>query len=87
MQNIPETMKAINLKKPGTAENMVLAQTAIPKIRGTDVLIKVHAAGINMPDILQRRGNYPPPKGASDILGLEVAGTIARVGKNVKNWR
>ena len=87
MQNIPETMKAISLKKPGTAENMVLAQTAIPKIRGTDVLIKVHAAGINMPDILQRRGNYPPPKGASDILGLEVAGTIARVGKNVKNWK
>jgi len=87
MQNIPETMKAINLKKPGAAENMVLAQVATPKVEKTDVLIKVHAAGINRPDILQRQGNYPPPKGASDILGLEVAGTIVRIGKNVRNWR
>jgi NADPH2:quinone reductase len=87
MKNIPEKMKAINLKKPGAAENMVLQETAIPKTGRADVLIKVHAAGINMPDILQRRGNYPPPPGASSILGLEVAGKIVKIGKNVRGWR
>ena len=51
------------------------------------MLIKVRAASVNRPDIMQREGNYPPPPGESEILGLEVAGTVATVGKEVTNWR
>jgi NADPH2:quinone reductase len=59
-----------------------LTDHVTPPIKPDEVLIKVHAAGINRPDIMQRQGLYPPPKGASDILGLEVAGTIADLGNN-----
>ncbi len=59
----------------------------LPLPSSGEVLIKVKAAGINRPDIMQRQGNYPPPLGASDILGLEVSGEIVALGKSVKRWK
>ena len=66
---------------------MRLASRSVPTASDSEVLIKVKAAGINRADILQRQGKYPPPAGASDILGLEVSGTIAALGPNAKHWR
>ena len=76
-------MKAILFDKYGDPSVMYSGETPKPIINNNEVLIKVAAAGINRPDILQRRGGYPPPKGASKILGLEVSGTIVEIGKNV----
>ncbi len=77
-------MKAINLKNFGGPEVLEVIDNVIkPSITDTEVLIKVKAAGINRPDIIQRMGLYPPPPGASDILGLEVSGTIVEVGSKV----
>jgi len=75
---LPAMMQAITVPHTGAAENMILGEVPKPDLSEGEVLIKVEAAGINRPDILQRQGNYPAPKGASEILGLEVAGTIAR---------
>ncbi|MCK5354971.1 MAG: alcohol dehydrogenase catalytic domain-containing protein, partial [Methyloprofundus sp.] len=72
-------MRAINITDSKTLE---IAQRPTPEPKPGEVLIKVHAAGINRPDIMQRKGFYPPPEGASDILGLEVAGTIVALGSN-----
>ena len=72
-------MRAINITDSQTLD---ICQRPIPEPKPGEVLIKVHAAGINRPDIMQRKGLYPPPEGASDILGLEVAGTIVALGSN-----
>ncbi len=82
-----DTMRAVILKSHGPAEGLVLGTSPLPEVGPEQVLIKVRAASVNRPDIMQREGNYPPPPGESDILGLEVAGTVATVGKEVTNWR
>jgi putative PIG3 family NAD(P)H quinone oxidoreductase len=69
-------MSAIIVPQPGGPEAMQLTQVPLPEVKPGEVLIRVAAAGVNRPDILQRRGLYPPPPGAPDILGLEVAGTV-----------
>lgn len=69
-------MRAIEIIKPGAPEVLTPCDRPIPAAKAGEVLIKVHAAGVNRPDILQRTGNYPVPPGASDIPGLEVAGEI-----------
>ena len=69
-------MRAIEITQPGPAENLKLCERPIPAVKAGEVLIKVHAAGINRPDVFQRLGHYAPPPGASDIPGLEVAGEI-----------
>lgn len=69
-------MRAIEITQPGAPEVLQLCDRPIPEPQAGEVLIKVHAAGINRPDVLQRTGNYPVPKGASDLPGLEVAGEI-----------
>jgi len=74
-------MKAINLKEFGGAENLFLDDIEKPVAGAGQVLIKVHASSVNRPDIVQRQGNYPPPKGDSEILGLEVAGVVESVGE------
>lgn len=79
-------MKAVIADGVGGPEILSISDIEIPEIGDTDILIKVEAAGINRPDIIQRNGLYPPPPGASDILGLECAGTIERIGKNVSKW-
>ena len=81
------TMRAVILKSHGPAEGLVLGTSPLPQVGPEQVLIKVRAASVNRPDIMQREGNYPPPPGESDILGLEVAGTVATLGKEVSNWR
>ena len=81
------TMTYIKLKEYGPADGLVPDQAPLPVPGPGEVLIKVAAAGVNRPDVLQRTGNYPPPPGASDILGLEVAGTVAGLGKGVNEWR
>jgi putative PIG3 family NAD(P)H quinone oxidoreductase len=80
-------MIAIEITKPGNPEVLKPVERPDPEPQAGDVLIKVAAAGVNRPDIMQRRGRYPPPPGASDIPGLEVAGTIAAVGKGAGDWQ
>jgi putative PIG3 family NAD(P)H quinone oxidoreductase len=79
-------MKAVTLSESGGPEVMAVGETADPVPGPGEVLIRVVAAGVNRADLLQRQGNYPPPKGASEILGMEVAGTIAGVGDGVDHW-
>lgn len=80
-------MKFVALKSPGGVDQLELQTMATPQPNTDDVLIRVYAAGINRPDILQRQGIYPPPADASPILGLEVAGEIVACGVNVKHWK
>jgi NADPH2:quinone reductase len=78
-------MRAIEIARPGGPEMLGLADRPVPSISARQVLVKVAAAGVNRPDAMQRRGVYPPPPGASDIPGLEIAGTIAALGANVSH--
>jgi NADPH2:quinone reductase len=82
-----QRMKCIEIKKPGGPEALVLGERPVPLPAPGQVLIRVVAAGVNRPDIIQREGKYPAPPGASDIPGLEVAGTIEAVGDKVTDWR
>lgn len=81
--DIPETMTAIGFDVPGGADVLKLVVRKVPQPEAGEVLIKVVAAGVNRPDVLQRRGFYPPPPGASDIPGLEVSGFVVAVGPHV----
>lgn len=80
-------MKTIVIREAGGPEALILAEVPAPEPRPGEVLIKVAAAGVNRPDVLQRMGLYPPPPGASNIPGLEVAGEIARLGEGVTLWK
>ena len=80
-------MICVEIKNPGGPEVLEPVERPDPVPGPGEVLIRVAAAGINRPDVLQRRGAYPPPPGASDIPGLEVSGTIAAVGAGVEGWR
>ena len=80
-------MRYIDLAQFGPPDVMRVAERPAPAPAAGEVLIDVHAAGVNRPDIVQRYGKYPPPPGASEILGLEVAGTVAAVGEGVTGWR
>ncbi len=84
--DLPETMTAIAIREPGGPEVLVAEERRVPHAFEEEILVKVAAAAINRPDVLQRQGLYPPPKGAPDIPGLEIAGTIAAVGRNVTRW-
>jgi putative PIG3 family NAD(P)H quinone oxidoreductase len=79
---LPQTMTAIEIEAPGGPEVLVPATRPVPAPGAGEVLIQVAAAGVNRPDVLQRLGGYPPPPGASDIPGLEVAGRIVALGGN-----
>jgi NADPH:quinone reductase len=80
---LPQSMTAIEISKPGGADVLVPAIRPVPQPKAGEVLVKVSAAGVNRPDVLQRQGAYPPPPGASDIPGLEIAGEIVAVGEGV----
>lgn len=80
-------MNFIALKSSGGVEQLALQSMAIPQPTAYEVLIRVYAAGINRPDILQRQGVYPPPADASPVLGLEVAGELIACGAKVKRWK
>ena len=80
-------MKQIVYGADGTPESMRLAEGAVPRPGPGEILIEVHYAGVNRPDVLQRAGRYAPPPGASPILGLEVSGTVAALGAGVSEWQ
>lgn len=80
----PHVMRCIEVSNPGPSSRLVVGERPIPELKTGEVLIKVDAAGVNRPDLVQRQGAYPPPPGASDILGLEVAGKIAGLGPDVE---
>jgi len=82
----PAEMTAIEITEPGAPDVLRPATLPVPSPGEGEVLIKVAAAGVNRPDVLQRKGGYPPPPGASPLPGLEVAGTIVEVGPNVDGW-
>jgi NADPH2:quinone reductase len=79
-KSVPSSMKAVVAPQPDGAEELALVERPVPRVGPGEVLVKVAAAGVNRPDILQRRGLYPPPPGAPDILGLEIAGTVVEAG-------
>jgi putative PIG3 family NAD(P)H quinone oxidoreductase len=80
-------MKFIDYAPPGTPDSLRVAECAAPVAGSGEILIEVHYAGVNRPDVMQRMGRYPPPPGASPILGLEVAGHVAALGAGVSQWR
>jgi NADPH2:quinone reductase len=81
-------MKAVIISRPGGPEVLQIAERPIPSYSAHEVLVKVAAAGVNRPDVAQRKGSYPPPPGASpDIPGLEIAGTIVKTGAKVGRWK
>ncbi len=83
---LPEQMQVIDITTPGGPEVLHSATRPVPQPQAHQVVVKVVAAGVNGPDLMQRRGLYPPPKGASDLLGLEIAGTVVAVGSEVEEW-
>jgi len=84
---LPHSMRAIEITQPGGPEVLALMARPIPPLSAHQVLIKVEAAGVSRPDAVQRLGVYPPPPGASDIPGLEIAGTVAALGDNMRHLR
>jgi len=87
MTALPTSMRTIGIKAPGGPEALVPEQRAVPAPGAGEILVKVAAAGVNRPDVMQRKGLYPPPPGAPDIPGLEIAGEIVALGANVKRWK
>ena len=87
MTSLPTSMTAIEIKEFGGPDNLVPTTKPVPEPQNDEVLIKVEAAGVNRPDVLQRMGGYAPPPGASDIPGLEVAGTVVKVGAGVSRFK
>jgi NADPH2:quinone reductase len=80
-------MKVIEISKPGAPEVLLPAQRPLPSPKSGEVLVKVAATGVNGPDMMQRKGLYPAPAGASDLLGLEISGEVAAVGAGVTRWK
>lgn len=85
-QSLPSTMQAVEISTPGGPEVLKPVERPLPAPKAHEVLIRVVAAGINGPDIMQRKGLYPAPKGVSDLPGLEVSGEIVAKGANVHRW-
>jgi NADPH:quinone reductase len=87
MANLPARMTAIGISAPGGPEVLIPEERPVPTPGAGEILVKVAAAGVNRPDVMQRKGLYPPPPGAPDIPGLEIAGTVAAIGPEVKRWK
>jgi NADPH2:quinone reductase len=87
MSQLPRTMTAIAIPAPGGPEVLVPEERPVPSPGASEVLVKVKAAGVNRPDVMQRKGQYPPPPGAPDIPGLEIAGEVTAVGDKVERWK
>ena len=87
MSDIPSTMRHIAMREPGPPDVLAIGEGPVPEPGPNDVLIRVRYAGVNRPDCIQRSGSYPPPPGASPIIGLEVGGVVVATGANVSAWR
>jgi len=84
---LPQQMKAIEISAPGGPENLRPATRPVPAPKAGEILIKVDTAGVNGPDLMQRKGLYPAPPGATDLLGLEVSGEVVAAGERVQRWK
>ncbi len=87
MAEIPARMTAIAIKEAGDPHVLVPEQRDTPQPGAGEILVKVETAGVNRPDVMQRKGLYPPPKGAPDIPGLEIAGEVVALGSGVTRWK
>ena len=87
MSHIPARMTAIGIREPGGPEVLVPQERAGAAAGRGEMLVKVAAAGVNRPDVMQRKGLYPPPPGAPDIPGLEIAGEVVALGDGVTRWK
>ena len=87
MPALPAEITVIAIRAPGGPEMLVPEPRPLPQPAEGEVLVKVAAAGVNRPDVAQRQGNYPPPKGATDIPGLEIAGEVVALGPGVRRWK
>ncbi|ATA18337.1 putative PIG3 family NAD(P)H quinone oxidoreductase [Gibbsiella quercinecans] len=84
--SLPVTMKAIEIRQPGEPDVLVMTERPLPTLAQGEILVRVAAAGVNRPDVLQRRGQYAPPPGASDIPGLEIAGVVVAIGPGATRY-
>src|ERR1700730_18874411 len=87
MNTVATQMTAIVIRTPGGPEMLVPQERPVPPLGPHEVLVKVAAAGANRPDVMQRKGLYPPPAGATDIPGLEIAGEVVALGGKVERWK
>jgi putative PIG3 family NAD(P)H quinone oxidoreductase len=87
MTELPTRMTAIAIRAPGGPDVLVPEERPVPLPGAGEILVKVAAAGVNRPDVMQRQGLYPPPKGAPDIPGLEIAGDVAALGPDARRWK
>lgn len=87
MSALPATMTCVEISKPGGPEVLVPVTRPVPQPKDGEILIRIAATAVNRPDIAQRAGLYPPPPGASDLPGLEAAGTVAALGAGVAGWK
>ncbi len=86
-ETLPDQMTAIAITTPGGPEVLKPVRLALPRPGAQEILLRVHAAGVNRPDVVQRQGHYPPPPGTPDTPGLEIAGDVVAVGPGVARWR
>ena len=87
MSQLPQHINVIEITAPGGPEVLKPATRPMPKPGAGEVLVKLEAAGVNRPDVAQRQGSYPPPPGASDIPGMEIAGSVVSLGEGVTQWK
>ena len=87
MSSLPSKMRCVEIPKFGGPEVLTPAERPLPEPKAREILVKVAAAGVNRPDVLQRTGNYPVPPGASDLPGLEIAGEVVGCGPGVTLWK
>jgi NADPH:quinone reductase-like Zn-dependent oxidoreductase len=80
-------MKAIQVINPGKSSSLTIGEIPTPEPANHEIRVKIEATALNRADLSQRAGNYPPPKGASEIMGLEMAGTVEKVGGEVGTWK
>ena len=86
MATLPDTMRAVVAKSAGGPDVLEIVTRPVPRPGQGEVLVRVAACGVNRPDVLQRRGAYPPPPGASDILGLEISGEVVAAGPDASRF-
>jgi NADPH:quinone reductase len=87
MTALPDRMTVIAIREPGGPQVLTAEPRPVPKPGAGEILVKIAAAGVNRPDVMQRKGLYPPPAGATDIPGLEIAGEVAACGTGVTRWK
>ncbi len=85
--HLPKSMTCIAIREPGGPDVLVASEQPLPSPGEGEILVKVIAAGVNRPDVMQRQGHYPPPKGATEIPGLEIAGEVVELGRGTKRWK